>query len=267
MIDHSLPATTRASIDVPGPMRISQVGLDLITSFEGYHRALPDGSCTTYYCPANVLTIGYGCTEGIREGEVWTKQQAQERFRLELAKHEAAVVRLVTVDINQNQFDALVSFSYNCGIGALTKSTLLKKLNAGDLEGAARQFAAWNKGGGKVLKGLVRRRAAEAALFRKPVEASPEPDMPQAVDAPSMKPEGSRTVATARTGETVAVGGALGGIGLSLADALGYGGQILPLVKDYGVPAFIGVMFVLAAGFALVTHFRREDHVEGNNLQ
>lgn len=248
-------------------MKISQAGLDLICEFEGYHRALPDGSCTTYRCPANVLTIGYGCTEGIREGEVWTKQQAQERFRLELDKHEKAVDRLATVDLNQNQYDALVSFSYNCGSAALGRSTLLRKLNAGDLEGAARAFASWNKGGGKVLPGLVRRRAAEAALFRKLVIAAADPDMPQAVDVPAEAPEKSRIIATASTGEKAAAAGGVFGIGLGLADALGYGGQILPLVKNFGLEAFIIVMLCLAAGFALVKHFRKDDHVQGKTIE
>lgn len=170
-------------------MNISQAGLDLIVSFEGYHRKLANGDCTTYRCPANVLTIGFGCTEGIREGEVWTRQQAEKALMRELAKFEAAVTRLVTVEINQNQYDALVSFAYNCGEGALGKSTLLRKLNAGDFDGAANAFAMWTKGGGRVLPGLVRRRAAEAALFRKPAEPAEEPDMPQGVDIPSPREE------------------------------------------------------------------------------
>lgn len=248
-------------------MKISQAGMDLICEFEGYHRALPDGSCTTYYCPANVLTIGYGCTEGIRVGEVWTRQQAQDRFRVELAKHEKAVDRLATVDLNQNQFDALVSFSYNCGSGALGGSTLLRKLNAGDLEGAARAFASWNKGGGKVLPGLVRRRAAEAALFRKPAAPSVEPDMPQAVDTPSATPEKSRIIATASTGERTATTAGIGLLGLSMTDALGYSGQILPMVKSYGLEAFIFVMFAMAVGFALVKRFRLEDHAQGKTVE
>jgi GH24 family phage-related lysozyme (muramidase) len=93
------------------------------------------------------------------------------------------------------QFDALVSFCYNCGEGNLAKSTLLKKVNAGDFEGAALEFHKWNKGGGKVLPGLVRRRASESLLFQNITDADydgkpdkvihpiPEP-MPQAVDAP-----------------------------------------------------------------------------------
>ncbi|MFZ4534343.1 MAG: lysozyme [Alsobacter sp.] len=161
-------------------MQITDRGLDLVKSFEGYHRRLPDGSCTAYRCPAGVLTIGWGCTEGVREGQVWTEAEAEAALRRELVRFESAVQRLVTVDINANERDALISFAYNCGEGALSKSSLLKLLNKGDREGAARSFAAWNKGGGKVLPGLVRRRAAEAALFLEAVDHT-EPDMPQRV--------------------------------------------------------------------------------------
>lgn len=244
-------------------MHISQAGLDLICEFEGYHRALPDGSCTTYYCPAGVLTIGYGCTEGIKEGEVWTKQQAQERFRAELVKHEAAVVRLATVDLNQNQFDALVSFSYNCGTGALQKSTLLKKVNAGDFEGAGRAFASWNKGGGKVLPGLVRRRAAEAALFQKPAAAAVEPDMPQQVDEPPATPEGSRKMVAANAGDATATAGLLTIAGVSIADALGYGSQGLSIAKQYGLGAAVVSLVATIVLCKLIKWLSTQDFAKG----
>ena len=83
-----------------------------------------------------------------------------------MEEFESAVQRLVKVELEQWQFDALVSFTYNCGEGNLQKSTLLKKVNAGDFDGAALEFHKWNKGGGKVLAGLVRRRASEALLFQ-----------------------------------------------------------------------------------------------------
>jgi hypothetical protein len=79
--------------------------------------------------------------------------------------------------------------------------------------------------------------------------------------------KGSRIVATSSAGETVAVAGGVGGIGLSIADALGYGGQILPLIKSYGLEAFILVMLALAAGFAIVKHFRKQDHETGKTVQ
>lgn len=164
-------------------MHISQAGLDLIKSFEGYHDALPDGSCRSYLCPAHVLTIGWGCTEGVTEGQVWTRSQAEEGLRRELLKHEAHVKRLTTAELNQNQFDALTSFTYNVGAGALQKSTLLRCLNRGDMDGAAHGFLLWNKGGGKVLPGLVKRRVREAFLFKTPVSSPSEPEMPQKVEA------------------------------------------------------------------------------------
>lgn len=169
-------------------MKISDRGLNFITSFEGYHRRLEDGRCVAYKCPAGVWTLGYGCTEGIKPGMIWTEAEAVAALHRELARFEAAVTRLVTVPLNQNEYDALVSFAYNCGEGALKKSTILRRLNAGNRAGAARAFAAWNKGGGRVLPGLVRRRREEAALFLEPVEVSDEPEMPQAVEPSPEKP-------------------------------------------------------------------------------
>ena len=98
--------------------------------------------------------------------------------------------------------------------------------------------------------------AVRSAVFDAPSEATTPTPIGDA-------PTGSRIVATSNAGQTLSAAGAVGGIGLGLADALGYGGQILPLVKTYGLPAFILVMLVLAAGFAIVKHFRVEDHVEG----
>uniref|UniRef100_UPI000225FC22 lysozyme n=1 Tax=Paracoccus sp. TRP TaxID=412597 RepID=UPI000225FC22 len=98
-----------------------------------------------------------------------TKADARTILTRDLPRYEADVTRLVRVPLNENQFGALVSFTYNLGAGNLTSSTLLRKLNAGDYAGAAAEFPTWNKAGGKVLNGLVRRRAAERALFEKPV--------------------------------------------------------------------------------------------------
>lgn len=164
-------------------MKLSDEGLRLITSFEGYHTKQEDGSCKAYRCPAGVWTCGWGCTENVDAHTHWTKAEAEQRFRDELDKFEVAVMKHVKVPLNQNEFDALVSFAYNCGEGALAKSTLLKKLNAEKRTDAAKQFASWSRGGGRVLNGLVARRARESALFLKPVEKPQEPYMPQAVSA------------------------------------------------------------------------------------
>lgn len=169
-------------------MKLSDRGYRKIKAYEGYARRLPDGSCTAYQEKINgkldIATIGYGCTVGVKMGDVWTEAQADAKLREEIAKHERRVVQLVTAEVNQNEFDALVSFDYNTG--GLAKSTILKRLNAGDKEGAAAAFAAWNKFGGKASKGLTARRASEAALFLEPVGDVAPDYMPQK-PAPTLK--------------------------------------------------------------------------------
>ena len=139
-------------------MQISKVGLDLIKQFEGLY-------LNSYRCPAGIPTIGYGHTAGVAMGQTITQQQADDYLRRDVRQFERAVSRQVTVPLTQGQFDALVSFAFNLGEGALAQSTLLRLLNAGDYAGAAAQFDRWNKAAGRVLPGLVRRRAAERALF------------------------------------------------------------------------------------------------------
>lgn len=189
-------------------MNLSTDGRTKIEGYEGYHDRLPDGSCRAYQRTYNgkkdKWTLGFGCTEGVYEGLIWTREQADDAFSKELAKFEAAVTRLVTVDLNQNQFDALVSFAYNCGIAGLQSSTLLKKLNKGDYKGAAGQFQYWNHVNGKPVSGLTQRRASEANLFMKPVAPEPLPAMPQTVEKATEPPSG-KTVAIAATASTATV--------------------------------------------------------------
>ena len=139
--------------------KIGKAGLDLIKSFEGLKLA-------SYICPAGILTIGYGSTgHHVTPGKVITEAQAEQLLKDDLDRFEAAVTRLVTVPLTQNQYDALVSFAFNVGISALERSTLLKRVNAKLFDQARAEFGKWNRGGGRVLAGLTRRRAAEAALF------------------------------------------------------------------------------------------------------
>lgn len=145
---------------------ISTNGTKLIASFEGLE-------LTAYLCPAKVWTIGLGTTvysngQPVKKGDTCTKEQALQYKAHDLRRFENCVNSAVKVSINQNQFDALVSLAYNIGPKAFKDSTLLKKLNASDYKGAADQFLVWNKSRGKVLKGLVNRRAAEHTLFLKP---------------------------------------------------------------------------------------------------
>lgn len=148
-------------------MKMSANGLNLVKSFEGLYTK-------AYLCPANVWTIGYGHTgtvdgKKICAGMSITATKAASLLALDMAQFEKGVEQRVKVKLNQNQFDALVSFSFNVGLGALGSSTLLKLLNQGKYSEASKEFAKWNKGGGKVLAGLTKRRAAEAALFNTPV--------------------------------------------------------------------------------------------------
>ena len=144
---------------------ISEIGLKLIAQFEGCY-------LQAYLCPANVWTIGIGTTiypngVKVKKGDKCTLEQAHEYLAHDMIEFEKTVNDSVKVPLSQNQFDALVSLTYNIGSAAFKNSTLLKKLNAKDFTGAADQFLVWNRGGGKVLKGLVRRREAERALFLK----------------------------------------------------------------------------------------------------
>jgi lysozyme len=142
-------------------MKTSLNGRALIRNAEG-------DRLTAYYCPAGVLTIGVGHTgPDVKPGMRITQAESDALLSADLAKFEKAVARNVKVPLTQNQFDALVSFTYNLGEGNLKSSTLLKRVNAGDMGGAAAEFIKWNKAAGKVLGGLTTRRACEAALFRK----------------------------------------------------------------------------------------------------
>lgn len=152
-----------------GPLTLSPKGAALIKAFESCEKKVA-GGFKAYRDAIGKLTIGWGHTNDhgrqFDADSVWSQQECDAEFQNDMVRFEAAVHRLVKVPLNQDQFDALVSFAYNCGEGNLEQSTLLKKLNAGDYDGAAKEFQRWNKAGGKVLRGLVRRRASEALLFQ-----------------------------------------------------------------------------------------------------
>ena len=139
-------------------MEISQEGLALIKKFEGCE-------LEAYKCAAGVWTIGYGSTKGVKEGDSISQEDADKLLTHEMKEYEGYINDLVEVDLEQNQFDALVSWVFNLGPAKLKSSTLLKVLNAKDYEGVPAQIKRWNKAGGKVLQGLVRRREAESLLF------------------------------------------------------------------------------------------------------
>jgi lysozyme len=166
-------------------VKLSKAGEDLMHKYEGFRNK-------PYLCPAHIWTIGYGHvlyqeqiklpvvrvpdkhTPMIRkeyplspeDNRVWSKEEINELFLVDVANFERGVLRLVPGCVSrQGSFDALVSISYNFGLGNLQRSTIRMRANRGDWEGAADAFRVWNKGGGKVLPGLVKRREAEIALF------------------------------------------------------------------------------------------------------
>jgi lysozyme len=166
-------------------MKLSKAGADLMHRFEGCRNK-------PYLCPAHIWTIGYGHVlyqEQIRlpmvrvegkdipmirkemplkpeDNRVWSKEEIEKLFADDVASFERGVLRLVPGVVGkQGAFDALVSISFNFGLGNLQRSTIRMKANRGDWEGAAEAFMAWTKGGGKELPGLVKRRVAEKTLF------------------------------------------------------------------------------------------------------
>lgn len=141
-----------------GTRQTNASGVHLIKTFEGLR-------LKAYQDAVGVWTIGYGTTRGVKPGQEISEVQAEALLKADLNRFEQAVSQAVRVSINDNQFAALVSFTYNVGSGALRSSTLLKKLNFRDIYGAANEFPRWNRAGGRVLAGLTRRRNAERALF------------------------------------------------------------------------------------------------------
>ncbi len=134
----------------------------IIKDFEGL-------SLNAYLCPAGVWTIGYGHTKGIKQGMKIDHATAERLLDVDIVDVARSIRKLVKVDLNDNQAQALVSFIFNVGAGAFEKSTLLRKLNKKDYAGASSEFEKWVYAKGKKLPGLVRRRKAEKDLFNEPV--------------------------------------------------------------------------------------------------
>jgi len=209
---------------------INQATVDLVKEFEGFR-------AKAYKCPAGVWTIGYGTTPragvglDVVEGMEITEAEAEYYLQKGLEKFAVEITGAITKPINENEFGAFVSLAYNIGSGAFKRSSALRHFNAGDKKKAADAMLLWNKAGGKVLKGLTRRREAERKLFMTPVS----------VDAPAadIKPD-RKNVAQSSTVQASAVQIASGaGAGVAAVGALDGTAQIVAL-------AFCGII-VLAA--------------------
>jgi len=197
-------------------MKTSDDGVKLIQLFEGLR-------LTSYVCPAGILTIGYGHTSAagnpiVKPKMTITKDEAADILRSDLSRFERGVEGMVKVDISQNQFDVLVSFAYNCGLGALKKSTLLKRVNAKRFDEVPAELMKWSKAGGRQLAGLVRRRRAECELWRSITGGEPDgsrvqPDQPVA----------SKSIAQSKEANAAAIAGG--------ASLIAIGNDLVPLVQ------------------------------------
>jgi lysozyme len=235
---------------------VSSTGVELVKKFEGLHRLGKDGLIRAYRCPAGRWTIGYGHTKGVRSAMTITQADADRMLLEDLGEFAATVERVVTVDLSQNQFDALVSLAYNIGAGAFTKSTLLKTLNAGKYSSVPEQFMRWNKATveGKLqpLEGLTRRRTAEAALFSMDTKFAGNggPKMPQKPVATAPKPlTKSRTM-----------------LGASIAGTATIIGTVAEEVEGlitYSESLKIIFVVITLLGIGLAAYARWDDHRRG----
>lgn len=232
-------------------MKMSANGLALVKEFEGLR-------LKAYKCPAAVWTIGYGHTSAagvpnVTPDMVITKENAEQILKEDMEQYENGVRKYVKVDLTQGQFDALVDFAYNAGVGALAKSTLLKKVNAGKFDEVPAEFMKWTKGGGKELPGLVRRRRAEVKLWRgleteRPVcndEARSEPDRPKA----------SKSIVQSKEANGAMIAGGAGAIAVAQ--------EVMPIVREGGDllsamsgTALVCVVIMVAAG--AIWYFRKQ---------
>jgi lysozyme len=188
-------------------MLASRAALDIIKQFEGCRlKAYPDPG--TGGAP---WTIGYGHTKGVARGMVITQNDAEDFLHIDILKFEKGVDALIKVELQQHQFDALVSFAFNCGIGNLQSSTLLKMVNAGNFDAVPAQFMKWTRAAGRELPGLVRRRRAEAALWRG-VDETTQLNHDESGSKPDALPP-AKTMADSKQGNAAFVTGGLAVMG------------------------------------------------------
>ena len=140
-------------------MKTTSKGIDIIKKYEGC-------KLSAYRCPSGVLTIGYGHTDNVRAGQHITQQEADDMLLQDILQREKQIDEVLTADLNENQYDAVISFVFNVGIGNFARSTLLKKINANPDDRSIRfEWLEWCRSGKRILEGLVRRREEEITLY------------------------------------------------------------------------------------------------------
>ena len=239
------------------PQKISKDGIELIKKFEGLHKVKDDGMVHAYRCSAGRWTCGFGATKGVRSGVKWTKEYCEMRLIEDIEEHGAAVKKYVHVPLSQGQYDALTSFVFNLGEGNFRSSTLLKKLNQGHYDDVPEQIMRWNKCriDGKLtpLKGLTRRRSAEAAIF------SRDALMPSDEGGPTMAQKPSAAAPKPLTKSKTMAGVGIAGTATALNEIAG---QMQGLVA-YADSLKTVFLICAIAGIALAAYARVKDHKEG----
>ena len=218
-------------------MRMSKQGIAVLKDFEGCR-------LTAYLDVTGIPTIGYGFTAGVILGDAMTQDQCDARLGRELVAYEMGVMSATKGDCTQSEFDALVSLAWNIGIDGMQKSSVIKAHNRGDKQSAARAFGLWNKAGGKVVSGLTRRRAAEAALYLS--DDALDSQMPQKIDPE--KPMATSTTVIA--GSTAAIATAT-----QIADAVGKLKGSVSGLGDWFMPA-VAVVALVAIGWVLYERYQ-----------
>lgn len=204
--------------------RINPEGIAFIKQWEGLR-------LDAYKCSAGEWTIGYGHTATAKEGMKITQTEAERLLYQDLSLYETAVTRAVTAQLSDNQFAALVSWSYNVGITAMRNSSLIRKLNQGDYGSVPGELARWNKVKGKVNRGLSNRRAAEAGLWARGSFVASRDVEPAEPSAPSPVAEASKLggVAAAAAAAAPAIT-SLGGVHWAVGVALVAGAVALAAI-------------------------------------
>lgn len=238
-------------------MKTGSKGIALIKEFEGYHTRLPNGDCKAYLDklvrPAlysrgykGLWTIGYGCTEGVHEGLVWTEAQATAALMKEIAQTEREITDYIKVDLDQNQYDAVISLAYNLTGGLSKAQTLVKHINNKDWQKAADAFRLYSGAAQKKVPGLVRRREAERKLF---LEWTKEDVAEQ-----------STTVSTFRKWRN---GFSITALIAMVMDAVGVGREYVDWLAQYSPPTkYVIAAGVIGLGFGITKYLQHKKFQE-----
>lgn len=233
-------------------MQTSSEGKELIKRFESF-------SAKPYLCPAGVATIGYGSTDGVTLNmKPITQSEGERLLTKDLRWVDAAINKHVKVPLSQNQYDALASFVFNVGEAKFAKSTLLKLLNKGKYDEVPAQLRLWVHSKGKKLKGLERRRDAEAALWGRSDEPEEIGEMPQAVDAPDKPLTKSRTLANASLASAV-------GTAMVVTPVIEPAGEVIKIAQEnpHGIFIVCGIALIVFGVIAFILRWDQRRRGKG----